>query len=168
MQTLLTLKRFVRSNDKRTENLLRKWFGSNGNHVKKRVESVLHKTSTWLSKVTFYCLYSNDGTSIQAQINPDTGKTILVDSSDRLFAYVYPHQLSAIYLGLGFFSASEIGSDTKFGTIIHEMTHFWLSGNTEDLHYGRTHCLDLAARNSSAALHNADNFQYFTEDWLHG
>jgi peptidyl-Lys metalloendopeptidase len=62
----------------------------------------------------------------------------------------------------GFFRASLTGEDSRFGTVIHELSH--LAAHTEDHAYGRTNARALAsAKQGNRAADNADTYEYFIE-----
>jgi Lysine-specific metallo-endopeptidase len=124
----------------------------------------LERSAQWLNSVAFFCLYENDGS--YTKVIPSVDGAIVIDTAGSLFAYVYFNDLAKMYLGLAFFNAPATGYNSKLGTVIHELTHFWLTGNTNDIKYGKADCLQLARTNPTSALKNADNYEYFVEDWL--
>ena len=91
-----------------------------------------------------------------------------------VYAYVYRTEPYAMTLCPDFFTlptmpgggpsdaAYEYG--TMEGTIIHEMSHFEVVANTDDICYGRTECARLARTQDYNAVINADTYQYFSED----
>jgi hypothetical protein len=166
--TLQAVLNFINGDDQETQALLTKWFGRKDKTTVDTVSGVFVRSRRWLSTVSFYCLYQNDG-SMTADVTTPAG-VISVDVSGGLFAYVDPTDLTKVYLGLRFFKApGSTGYDSKLGTLIHEMTHFWITGNTnsafQDI-YNKADCLRLAANDSEKALKNAQNYEYFVEDWL--
>ena len=80
------------------------------------------------------------------------------------YAYVYPNQPYKIYVCRAFWSAPATGTDSKAGTLIHEMSHFTVVAGTDDFVYGQTAALNLAATNPTNARKNADNHEYFAEN----
>jgi peptidyl-Lys metalloendopeptidase len=80
------------------------------------------------------------------------------------FAYVYPNQPYKIYLCGAFWSAPTKGTDSKGGTLIHELSHFTVIAGTQDNVYGQTGAKNLAKTNPTKALNNADNHEYFAEN----
>ena len=90
------------------------------------------------------------------------------------YAYVYRTEPYAMTLCPNFFTlptmpgggptdrAYEYG--TMEGTIIHEMSHFEIVANTDDICYGRTDCTRMALTEDYNAVINADTYQYFSED----
>ncbi len=80
------------------------------------------------------------------------------------FAYVYPTQPYKIYLCGAFWSAPLAGTDSRGGTLIHEMSHFDVVAGTDDWAYGQTAAANLALTDPVKALNNADNHEYFAEN----
>jgi peptidyl-Lys metalloendopeptidase len=80
------------------------------------------------------------------------------------YAYVYPTQPYKIYLCGAFWSAPMTGTDSKGGTLIHEMSHFNVIAGTDDWAYGQSAAASLAASKPTRALDNADNHEYFAEN----
>lgn len=85
-------------------------------------------------------------------------------SSASAYAYVYPNQPYIIHLCNAFWSAPTAGTDSRGGTIIHEMSHFTVNGGTADNVYGQTGAKNLAKSNPTKAAANADNHEYFSEN----
>ncbi len=79
------------------------------------------------------------------------------------FAYVYPTRPYEIFLCNAFWQANTTGTDSKGGTVIHELSHFDIVANTDDLAYGQTACKKLAS-NAKRAIKNADSHEYFAEN----
>jgi len=80
------------------------------------------------------------------------------------FAYVYPNQPYKVYLCRAFWNARETGTDSRAGTIIHELSHFNVVAGTDDVVYGQTGAKNLAISNPNQALNNADSHEYFAEN----
>ncbi|HEU4744115.1 MAG TPA: M35 family metallo-endopeptidase, partial [Anaerolineales bacterium] len=80
------------------------------------------------------------------------------------YAYVYPSQPYNIYLCQAFWSAPLSGTDSKAGTLIHEMSHFNVVAGTDDVVYGQAGARTLADENPDAAITNADSHEYFAEN----
>lgn len=80
------------------------------------------------------------------------------------YAYVYPTQPYNIYLCKAFWTAPMTGTDSKAGTLIHEMSHFNVVAGTDDWAYGQTNAKNLAISNPVNAVDNADNHEYFAEN----
>jgi peptidyl-Lys metalloendopeptidase len=80
------------------------------------------------------------------------------------YAYVYPNQPYNIYVCKAFWSAPMTGTDSKAGTLIHEMSHFTVVAGTDDWVYGQTGAKSLAISNPTNAVDNADSHEYFAEN----
>ncbi len=80
------------------------------------------------------------------------------------FAYVYPNQPYKIYLCRAFWNAAETGTDSRAGTIIHEMSHFNVVAGTDDIVYGQSGAKNLAISDPNQAIQNADSHEYFAEN----
>jgi peptidyl-Lys metalloendopeptidase len=50
------------------------------------------------------------------------------------------------------------------GTVIHEMTHFTNTADTDDYAYGQTNSRNLAINLPDLAINNADNHEYIAEN----
>ena len=84
--------------------------------------------------------------------------------TDSAYAYVYPTQPYQIYLCNAFWSAPSTGTDSKAGTLVHEMSHFNVVAATDDWAYGQTAAKSLARSNPTRAVDNADSHEYFAEN----
>ena len=82
----------------------------------------------------------------------------------NVYAYVYPNQPYNIYLCGAFWAAPLTGTDSKAGTLIHEMSHFNVVAGTDDFAYGQTAARNLAISNPNNAVQNADSHEYFAEN----
>jgi len=80
------------------------------------------------------------------------------------YAYVYPSQPYKIYVCKVFWSAPALGTDSKAGTLVHEMSHFTVTASTDDYVYGQSGALNLALTSPAQAVDNADNHEYFAEE----
>ena len=83
---------------------------------------------------------------------------------ENYYAYVYPSDPYKIYLCNQFWRAPLSGTDSQMGTIVHEMSHFYVVADTDDHAYGQSSCEALAINNPSAAIDNADSYKYFAEN----
>lgn len=166
--TLQAAINFIKGSDPKTKALLVRWFGASDASTVASVSGVFGRSNQWLGTVSFYCLYQNDGSNVSDI--PTAAGMIRVDYSGELFAYVNPADLGKVNLGLAFFKApASTGYDSKLGTLVHEMTHYWITGNTNssfDDEYDKTKCLDMAKNNPTKAKENAQNYEYFIEEWL--
>ena len=84
--------------------------------------------------------------------------------TDNYFAYVYANQPYTIYLCNAFWGAGVSGTDSKSGTIVHEMSHFTVLSGTNDHVYGQSDAKSLAISDPNQAIDNADNHEYFAEN----
>jgi peptidyl-Lys metalloendopeptidase len=93
-------------------------------------------------------------------------KPITIDCSCKktYYAYVYPAQPYKIYVCRAFWAAPLTGTDSKGGTLIHELSHFNVVAGTDDYVYGQSGAKSLAASDPARALNNADNHEYFAEN----
>jgi len=80
------------------------------------------------------------------------------------YAYVYSNKPYQIHLCKVFWTAPATGTDSKAGTLVHEMSHFDVVAGTEDWAYGKTDAKNLAISNPTRAVDNADNHEYFGEN----
>jgi peptidyl-Lys metalloendopeptidase len=80
------------------------------------------------------------------------------------YAYVYPNQPYNIYLCKYFWLAPLAGTDSRGGTLIHEMSHFYTVASTSDYVYGQIGAKNLAITDPVKAINNADNHEYFAEN----
>ncbi len=94
-------------------------------------------------------------------------KAVVVDCSctdTGTYAYVYPAQPYKIYVCGAFWSAPSTGTDSKAGTLVHEMSHFTVVAGTDDWAYGQSAAKSLAISNTTKAVDNADSHEYFAEN----
>jgi len=80
------------------------------------------------------------------------------------YAYVYPNKPYEIFVCRAFWNAPTLGTDSKAGTLVHEMSHFDIVANTDDVVYGQTGAKNLAISNPDDAVRNADSHEYFAEN----
>jgi peptidyl-Lys metalloendopeptidase len=93
-------------------------------------------------------------------------KPITLDCSckKQYYAYVYPNKPYQIYLCRAFWAAPLTGTDSRAGTLIHEMSHFTVVASTDDWAYGQSAAASLAISNPLRAIDNADSHEYFAEN----
>jgi peptidyl-Lys metalloendopeptidase len=93
-------------------------------------------------------------------------KPVVVDCSckQNYYAYVYPTQPYRIYVCKAFWTAPMTGTDSKGGTLVHEMSHFNVVAGTDDHVYGQSGAASLAISDPDAAVDNADSHEYFAEN----
>jgi peptidyl-Lys metalloendopeptidase len=120
---------------------------------------------TWFGAATS-ARYSDAAANFDAINDAIDNKPITFDCSCKksYFAYVYPNQPYKIYMCNAFWSANELGTDSRAGTIIHEMSHFDAVAATDDVVYGQSGAKSLAISDPDQALNNADSHEYFAEN----
>ncbi|SFC85003.1 M35 family metallo-endopeptidase [Massilia yuzhufengensis] len=93
-------------------------------------------------------------------------KPVTVDCGCKqsYYAYVYPTQPYKIYVCKAFWTAPMTGTDSKGGTLVHEMSHFNVVAGTDDHVYGQSGAASLAISNPAQAVDNADSHEYFAEN----
>jgi peptidyl-Lys metalloendopeptidase len=94
-------------------------------------------------------------------------QTVTFDCSCKqknVYAYVQPNQPYLITVCGAFWTAPESGTDSKAGTMVHEMSHFTVTAGTSDWAYGKSACMSLATTDPTKALDNADSHEYFAEN----
>ncbi len=67
-----------------------------------------------------------------------------------------------IWLCNGFWSLPATGEDSQAGSMVHELSHWY---GTSDHRYGCKNCQSLASSSPSQAITNADNTEYFAENF---
>jgi len=121
--------------------------------------------TTWFGayNATRYSTVRSHFTAIE---NALVTKAIVFDCTctDSAYAYVYPTQPYKIYLCNAFWSAPNTGTDSRAGTLVHEMSHFNVVAGTDDHAYGQTAAKNLARTNPKKAVDNADSHEYFSEN----
>jgi peptidyl-Lys metalloendopeptidase len=93
-------------------------------------------------------------------------KPVTVDCGCKktYYAYVYPTQPYTIYVCKAFWTAPMTGTDSKGGTLVHEMSHFNVVASTDDWVYGQSGAASLAISDPAKATDNADSHEYFGEN----
>ena len=81
-----------------------------------------------------------------------------------VFAFVYPNAPYSIYVCGAFWDAAVTGTDSRAGTLIHEISHFTVVAGTSDHAYGQAAAMALAGSTPAQAVSNADNHEYFAEN----
>jgi peptidyl-Lys metalloendopeptidase len=122
------------------------WFGAYDFARYQKVYDVLYKTTWVLNNATItYDCYCEANMS-------------------QAYAYVTATQPYRIHLCGAYWAAPVTGSNSKAGTIFHELTHFTVIGDTRDYVYGQYYSRNLARNNPQLAVWNADNYGYFFEN----
>jgi peptidyl-Lys metalloendopeptidase len=104
-------------------------------------------------------------TSIDSAMDQSGGQVkINCGCNQNYYAYVYPTKAYEIFVCKAFWSAPATGTDSKAGTLVHEMSHFNVTAGTDDHVYGQSGAKSLAISDPAAALDNADSHEYFAEN----
>jgi len=85
-------------------------------------------------------------------------------TEDATFAYVFPDEEYNLYLCGSFWTADVAGTDSRSGTLIHEVSHFLVVAGTDDHVYGQDEAKQLAKTSPDKAINNADNYEFFAEN----
>jgi peptidyl-Lys metalloendopeptidase len=121
---------------------------------------------------TWFGAFSNAGwntakSHFAAEQSAFTTQALVLDckcKKPNVYAYVYPTQPYKIYVCGAFWNAPLTGTDSKGGTLVHEMSHFTVVAGTDDWAYGQTAAKALAISDPAKALDNADSHEYFAEN----
>lgn len=121
---------------------------------------------------TWFGAFSNAGwntakSHFAAEQSAFTTQALTLDckcKKKNVYAYVYPTQPYKIYVCGAFWAAPLTGTDSKAGTLVHEMSHFNVVAGTDDWAYGQTAAKALAISDPTKALNNADSHEYFAEN----
>ena len=121
--------------------------------------------TTWFGvyQSTRYSTVTNNFTAISDAMD-NAGITFDCKCKQPYYAYVYPNQPYKIYLCKVFWQAPPAGTDSQAGTLIHEMSHFDVVAQTDDVVYGTSGAMELAISDPDAAVTNADSHEYFAEN----
>lgn len=121
--------------------------------------------TTWFGSYTSsrYSTVRSHFSAIDSAIRTKT-IAFYCDCTSSAYAYVYSNDPYKIHLCNAFWSAPQTGTDSKAGTIIHELSHFKVVAGTADNAYGQTACKSLALSSPSRAVNNADSHEYFAEN----
>lgn len=78
-------------------------------------------------------------------------------------AYVYPNSPYNVYLCSQYWPADEIGVFSKSDMLVHEVSHFSVVADTDDIAVGYTAAENLASSNPAQAIKNSYNYQFYTQ-----
>lgn len=123
--------------------------------------------TTWFGAYTSsrYNTVRSHFSSIDTAMDQSGGQIkINCGCNQNYYAYVYPTKPYEIFVCKAFWSAPTTGTDSKAGTLIHEMSHFNAVAGTDDHVYGQSGAKSLAISNPANAVDNADNHEYFAEN----
>ena len=93
-------------------------------------------------------------------------KNILFDCNctGTHIAHVYPTDPYKVYLCPAFWNLPAVGTDSRAGTVVHEVSHFQIVAGTDDHVYGHSGAKALANSNPTQAINNADSHEFFAEN----
>jgi len=123
--------------------------------------------TTWFGAYTSsrYSTASQNFVKIDSAMDQSNGAVkINCGCNQNYYAYVYPSRPYEIFVCRAFWSAPLAGTDSKGGTLIHEMSHFNVVAGTEDWVYGQSGAKSLAISDPDKAVDNADSHEYFAEN----
>ena len=123
--------------------------------------------TTWFGAYTSsrYGTVNQHFVDIDAAIDQSGGQVkINCGCNQSYFAYVYPTRPYEIFVCRAFWTAPNTGTDSKAGTLIHEMSHFNVVAGTDDWVYGQSGAKNLAISDPTKAANNADSHEYFAEN----
>lgn len=123
--------------------------------------------TTWFGayNASRYSRVSQNFVAIDNALDQNNGQiTINCNCTDSAYAYVYANAPYEIYVCNAFWSAPTQGTDSKAGTLVHEMSHFTAVAGTQDRVYGQSSARNLAISNPAQAITNADSHEYFAEN----
>jgi peptidyl-Lys metalloendopeptidase len=126
--------------------------------------------TTWFGAYTSqrYSTVRQHFVDIDAAMDQNAGQVkINCGCNQNYYAYVYPTRPYEIFVCRAFWSAPLTGTDSKAGTLIHEMSHFNVVAGTDDHVYGQSGAKSLAISDPAAAIDNADSHEYFAENNPH-
>ncbi|TFK72455.1 zincin [Pluteus cervinus] len=92
---------------------------------------------------------------------------------NAVYAYVKADEYGVVHLCRAFWRAPLTGTNSKGGTLVHEVSHFLDVASTKDVpignsttraYYGHKLCKELALNMPEKAIINADNHEYFAEN----
>lgn len=121
--------------------------------------------TTWFGAndaTRFVSVTNNFSQILDAFTNKDI--TVSCKCKKNYFAYVNPTAPYVITVCNAFWTAPAIGTDSKAGTMVHEMSHFNVVAGTDDWAYGHSAAKSLAISDPAKAVNNADSHEYFAEN----
>jgi peptidyl-Lys metalloendopeptidase len=86
------------------------------------------------------------------------------DCDEPYFAYVYSARPYTVWVCKAFWAAAPTGTDSRGGTLLHELSHFDVVAATDDHVYGQAGAADMARSAPQRAINNADSYEYFGEN----
>ncbi len=123
--------------------------------------------TTWFGAYTStrYNTVSQNFVAIDSAMDMSAGEIkINCGCNQSYYAYVYPTRPYEIFVCRAFWTAPNTGTDSKAGTLVHEMSHFNAVAGTDDHVYGQAGAKSLAISDPAKAVDNADSHEYFAEN----
>lgn len=123
--------------------------------------------TTWFGTYTSqrYSTMNQHFVAIDSAMDQNAGQIkVNCGCNTTSYAYVYPNRPYEIFVCRAFWSAGATGTDSKAGTLIHEMSHFDAVAGTDDHVYTQAGAKNLAISDPNAAINNADSHEYFAEN----
>ena len=123
--------------------------------------------TTWFGAYlnTRYATASQHFVAIDSAADQSAGQLkINCDCNQSYYAYVYSAKAYEIFVCKAFWTAPNAGTDSRGGTLIHELSHFSIVAGTNDYVYGQAGAANLPISNPDNAVNNADNHEYFAEN----
>ena len=123
--------------------------------------------TTWFGAYTSarYSTVRQHFVDIDAAMDQNAGQVkVNCGCNQNYYAYVYPTRPYEIFVCRAFWTAPNTGTDSRAGTLIHEMSHFNNVAGTDDHVYGQSGAKSLAISDPAAAIDNADSHEYFAEN----
>lgn len=142
-----------------------KAYASNAENYMSNTNNLSTRYTTWFGAITptrANIVKSNFTAISNAMTN--AGVEFDCKCKQPYYAYVYSNQPYKIYLCKVFWQAPLSGTDSKAGTLIHEMSHFDVVAGTDDVVYGQSGAMNLASTDPNLAITNADSHEYFAEN----
>ena len=124
--------------------------------------------TTWFGTYTSgrYATISSHFTNILGLLRDGAVIFDCTCTDPSVYAFVYPSDSThAITLCGAFWQAPDTGTDSQMGTVVHEASHFNDIAATDDWVYGQAGARSLASTNPARAVDNADNHEYFCEQF---
>ncbi|WP_428737228.1 M35 family metallo-endopeptidase [Sulfurimonas sp.] len=139
----------------KNDSLYKKWFGVYNNtrssHVKKVINGIFSNRICKNFEMFITNTNCEDDTIAWFWPSPDINE--------------YYHRLGVCYKN--YFKLKSNGFNSKPGTLAHELSHGYgkTNSNLKEI-YGIKNCQNLARKTPEYAIRNADNYQYFLEEYL--
>lgn len=129
------------------------WFGAGSSSTRGSVRATLAASSAFSGFQLYYCPIAND-----PEVPWDVGDVAQVRGQGE--------EITAIYLSPLFFEIGSSDETLQYGVIVHELTHFRLTGDTVDVTYGKKKSRQLAKDDPASARKNASNYHFFVQSFF--